>query len=360
MRPTKNRFEGIQVLRTLLFIAIVAFHCGLKGSSIFWGGIEIFFVISAFFFTKRIINSDYKPFLEIRHRIARLYPIYIVCLIFCLFYIFLVENIFGIKDFIIHLLFSQNINWMVTDYKSELVNLTAHTWTLSIEIYCFILYVFAFKVFKSNKARIVFNIVAIFCAICWRTVLTLTVGDEIITSVCPLAHLDAFAIGSLLALLETSSVRKKHKDIILGTALLLGMTIIVSCILITARIKEISFIKAFDSYKSSENYFNNAFTSNLYIGFSLIGVGLLYFFKKNHFHNCLFKPLVVCGNISYSAYLIHYPICRILLEFVSNRLMIFACTFVLTLMISFLLELGVTCLKTLMKKFRGEVNDTAV
>ena len=362
MYSTKGKFNGIQVLRAILFIAIVAFHCDLAGSSIFWGGIEIFFVISAFFFTRKIIRTDYKPLFEIRRRIFRLYPVYICTLIFCLTGVFFLENIFAIKDFGIHLLFSQNINWMKTGYKSDLVRFTAHTWTLSIEIWCFLLYVFAFKLCKNNTSKIILNVVAIFCAVLWRTVLTLTIADEIFISVCPLAHIDAFAIGSLLALLEAREFSEKKKNIILGTTLLAGIAIIVSCIFVTANIKEISFIEAFNSYRSSKNYFNHAFTSNLYIGFSLMGVGLLYFFKKGRFDSLLWKPLVVCGNISYSAYLIHYPICRILFKFISNSWVVFICTLGLTLVIAFLLEWVLTCFKKFMKhkKSKGEVNDSVI
>lgn len=38
----KRRYDGIQILRFVLFVGIVAFHCGVPGSQIMWGGRNIF------------------------------------------------------------------------------------------------------------------------------------------------------------------------------------------------------------------------------------------------------------------------------------------------------------------------------
>lgn len=35
---TKGKSDGVQVLRAILFIGIIAFHCGVPASQILWGG----------------------------------------------------------------------------------------------------------------------------------------------------------------------------------------------------------------------------------------------------------------------------------------------------------------------------------
>ncbi len=364
MSVVKNKYVGIQLLRALLFIMIIAFHCGLWGTWIFWGGIEIFFVISAYFLTKKLMKRDHNPFLEIGRRALRLYPVYALVLLFSLVCIIFIRHIFDIKELALHLLFSQNINWMITRYQSSFVFFTGHTWTLSIEMYAFVVYVFGFKLCKGKTSRIIFNIITIIAAIAWRTVLTLTTGDALLTSLCPVAHFDAFALGSLLAIFEDSKrVSERTKNITLGAALALGIAMIVGCICVTSNISGVSFFEALKSYENSVNYFNNPFTSNLYIGFSLLGVGLLYFLKKINFNSRFITPFVLLGNISYSAYLIHFPVYRVICKLIDNIWLIFVVTLILTIISSFVVDGLIKLIQDAWAKRKAEkekCNDTVV
>lgn len=38
MSAVSTRYNGIQILRAVLFIGIVAFHSGVSGSQMLWGG----------------------------------------------------------------------------------------------------------------------------------------------------------------------------------------------------------------------------------------------------------------------------------------------------------------------------------
>ena len=110
---------------------------------------------------------------------------------------------------------------MITGYKSALVPFTAHTWTLSIEVYLFAVWLLAFKLLQTVHLRQFFNVVSIVCAVAWRTITTVTFGDTMITSPYPVAYIDAFAIGELTTLLEKEqSKRVKHLNGIYG---LLGL-----------------------------------------------------------------------------------------------------------------------------------------
>lgn len=76
-----KKIYGVQILRLACFLFIVAFHAGINGSQIFWGGIEVFFVISSYFLTKKLVkpeNKNYNVLYEVKHRVSRLAPIYLV------------------------------------------------------------------------------------------------------------------------------------------------------------------------------------------------------------------------------------------------------------------------------------------
>lgn len=132
------------------------------------GGVEIFFVISSFFLIKKLCEVDSKEFNIIKltkHRIGRLAPVYYLVCCGAFVVVLLIKHKIAIKDIVLHILFAQNFNWMVTGYVSDLVPLTGHTWTLSIEVCLFLIWLIAFKVIKDTKKRCLFNCLALFGAI---------------------------------------------------------------------------------------------------------------------------------------------------------------------------------------------------
>ena len=42
-------YPSIQIFRGILFLLILAFHCGIPYANLGWGGVEALFVISEFF-----------------------------------------------------------------------------------------------------------------------------------------------------------------------------------------------------------------------------------------------------------------------------------------------------------------------
>ena len=211
----RKRNQGIQFFRLLLFLGIVAFHCGLPGSQMLWGGVEAFFVLSAYFMTKKLSSKptgNLNMLSEIRARAYRLYPFYLVFLFVVAATIFLSKHISIMQDLLVHILFLQNFSWMFSGYSSPLQLATAHTWTLAIEVWLFLLWLVAFKLLKCMKMRNMWNYILIVCAILYRTVATMGGADIYQISLMPLAHADAFAIGSLMALRaapkEEKSVRR--------------------------------------------------------------------------------------------------------------------------------------------------------
>lgn len=254
----------------------------------------------------KVPASEIEVIPNIKHRIARLVPVYYLLLVGAFFVVSILKRTVPIGDLLIHGLFSQNINWMITGYKSALVQFTAHTWTLSIEVYLFIVWLLAFKLLKTVRLRQFFNVVSILCAVAWRTITTVIIGNPMITSLCPVAHMDAFAIGSLMALSEKEQSKKaKQLNWIYG---LCGLGIVAGSVGITAYLNGISLSGAYNLYKYSDNYLNSALTCNVYLGFSLLTVGLVQLSKLFRTGGKFSRILVKLGDITYSAYLIHYPV----------------------------------------------------
>ena len=98
------------------------------------GGVEAFFVISAFFLVQKCWgNQNLNVKNQFKHRITRLYPPYIAVLIVAVMYALLMKRM--PFDLVTHLLSAQNFQWMITGYHSAMQPITAHTWTLSIEVW---------------------------------------------------------------------------------------------------------------------------------------------------------------------------------------------------------------------------------
>lgn len=339
MVSLKQKSNGIQVLRAVLFIGILAFHAGVPGSQVLWGGVESFFVLSAYFLTKKLSKTpeqEFKIIPQIRHRLSRLYPVYLLLIIGTLGVVVLIKNSWAITDFLCHLLFSQNINWMIKGYNSDMAVLTAHTWTLSIEVYLFVIWLIAFRCLRNRKQWVSFNFLVAILAIVWRVVTVIWIADPMITSLCPIAHMDAFALGSLIALRENDGAFPKRK-VVQYSCLLAGLAVIAFCISYTALSNSCSLLDAYRLYKTSSGYLNNPYTCNVYLGFSLITAGLVLATKSISVGR-LFTPLVMIGNVSYSAYLIHYPVNVLLLRVTDNRWIVFGITFVLSVVAAWIIE----------------------
>ena len=236
---------------------------------------------------------------------------------------------------------------MINGYNSDFAVFTAHTWTLSIEVYLFVIWLVAYKFLPTSKQRKLFNCVAAIIAIMYRVITVIWITDPMITSLCPIAHMDAFALGSLLAYLETEeekNIRKRIKNL----SLILGLVVILFSIGCTALSNGCTFIDAYRLYKTSSSYLTNPLTCNVYLGLSLITVGLILAVKDISVHKML-APLVIIGNVSYSAYLIHYPVNVLLLKVLDNRWIVFGMTFIFSVIVAWIVEKMINKAKVMMK-----------
>lgn len=302
----KEKIAGIQVVRGILFILILCFHCGAPYAALGWGGVECFFVISSFFLTRKILLTDNLCIsTHILHRIKRLYPPYIIILIPALLYSFVILRKIPV-DLPIFLLSLQNFMWINTNYVSPMQPITAHTWTITIEIWLGTLWLILLLSNRSRVKKICY--IAIFSAIMIRTLgIWLNCGPIFIT-LFPLAHADSFGIGGLLAVksLEENKPGGGYFAAAMGSIGLLG---IIASMLKIANNNGINIMSAYYLFSSSSNYLNNVISGNIYLFLSMLSFTILsvIIFNKNQI-GLFFKPLASLGNISYEMYLFHWPI----------------------------------------------------
>lgn len=299
--------QSIQVFRGVLFLFILAFHCGAPYANFGWGGVEAFFVISSFFLVRKYWGSEKVLVKEqFMHRIKRLYPPYLVVLFGAALCTMLKGNL--PLDFVTHILSAQNFQWMITGYKSAMQPMTAHTWTLSIEVWDGLVWLLLLKCLSKERFKGLMYVM-VMVGISYRIISVIAGADAWVVSLCPLAHFDAFACGSLLAV----GVKEDNIDSKVGILSIAGATGLLCCIGYISRLNDVSLISAYQLLSTSNNYLNNWFTANIYLFISLLTtglVGLLYIHDTNGLKekSLIRKLFVKLGDNSYALYLFHWPI----------------------------------------------------
>ena len=325
----KKYYPSIQALRGILFLLILAFHCGVPYADFGWGGVEAFFVISAFFLVWKHWETDVSDLKhQFKHRIKRLYPPYIAVLFIAVLYALLVKEI--PYDLLSHILSAQNFQWMITDYRSAMQPMTAHTWTLSIEVWGGLFWIFLLSVVQKKYFRYVMYGM-ILLSISYRVFTIAGGADAWIVSLCPIAHFDAFACGSLLAIGARENKLQQRAGI-LGIT---GIAGIVACIAWISVNNHISFVQAYLFLSSSKNYLNNWFTGNIYIYISLFATGLVGLLCRRDERRAeepkrVEKLFALLGDNSYTLYLFHWPVLVVIRRFVGT----WAITLPVTLIVS--------------------------
>lgn len=253
-------------------------------------------------------RNDLEVGEQFKHRIARLYPPYIALLIVAIL-LTLLRRVIP-YDLLSHLFSIQNLHWMITEYHSPMQWMTAHTWTLSIEVINGLVWLILLK-YCSKESFCKAMVGAIILAIGYRIVTISFIGDVYITSLCPIAHMDAFGLGSLLAVSCNKNVVKKNS---LYACVLLGISGIFISIIYLARSNHLSLLDGYKLLSSSKNYLTNALTGNIYLFISLLSVGIIGSLyansckekdKKDTFFETILRKI---GDDSYVLYLFHWPI----------------------------------------------------
>ncbi len=290
----------IDSLRAVAVLIVIFFHAGLEFFKGGYVGVDVFFVISGYLISSLIISKksiysfNLSNFFE--GRIRRLVPaLFFVIIITVPFSWFLLTpselKNFG-QSIINSSLFTSNILfWRESGYfasESEFKPLL-HTWSLSIEVQFYILFsLFLLFILKLKKKWIVTLSIFIFgislSIALWGAINKPDANFYLLPS-----RGWEFLLGFYIAYFNLD--KKSDNHFLLNNILcLIGLSMIIF---------------------PTVSYDSNTPFPSLYSLIPTIGTALLIIYLKPStflFKIFNFKPLVLMGLISYSAYLIHFPI----------------------------------------------------
>ena len=295
-------YPEIDGLRAIAVLFVLIFHLNPEG--IFRGGyigVDIFFVISGYLITGIIykdINTQQFKFTDFMHRrIARLYPALLFTIFFVIvggFFIYTTDYYLTTLKTVKYVLFSiSNIFFMRSkgywDASSN-ENPLLHTWSLGVEqqfYICFPLIIYILnKAFKRKSIVIVYiiilSIISFFCA----NYLSLKTPSS--NFYFTFSRLFELGLGGIFAIKKNNL--KKIKNINKEILFVLGFSILCLCAIF---------------YKNKINYHPGLTTLPVILGSVMC---ILYGDAKFAGLILRQKIVVYIGTISYSIYLIHWPL----------------------------------------------------
>jgi hypothetical protein len=284
---------------------------------IFWDGasaVNLFFLLSGFVLTSPYLKDKNKINLASFYtkRIFRIYPAFFFSILFCiitkefLFHPFKVgEYSYWINDFwkwnLIKLPFKEFINTIILvgkNFNSDLFNPVV--WTLRVEM--IMSFILPFFIFVALRTKLIFNL--IFIAILF---------------LCGKYTSTIFYLGIILAIYGNSIVDYLNFKVNLFFIIIL---VLVATFFYTSRF----------SLNININWLNVLLST---IGSALI---VLLAFKNGIFNRILkSRPILFLGNVSYSFYLLHFPVLLVSSSLLENyKYLIFPISLSVSLFLSHL------------------------
>lgn len=286
-------------LHSLNILSIPYF--GISGG---WMGVQIFFVISGYLIIQSALRYSAADY--IRHRVLRIYPAYILW-----FFVFLIVfkqfqlNSIDVKSLLIHLLFLQH--FFPDAYLKY--NPLSVSWTLTIEM---VWYVVAFLIatrFVKSPSKITIVFVGLACfwvygGMNFHPLVKKLEGIYIYFFVQnnAISQLPFFLFGAWIAVKNPKYDKAALLSIFITTILL---------------------YKAWEPVVSTPIFVTGLGISSLFL-----------ILKDSEYENTKFVKML--SDISYSFYLVHYPILVLSKNFLVNNYLQMVLAFFVTIVVSYL------------------------
>lgn len=308
-----NIFQ-LDVLRGLAVLLVVCFHYISNYFPFGWVGVDLFFVLSGFLITGKLVESldspSYFSSFYIK-RILRVAPLYYAVLVVY----FIVIPVFApdyISASLRSLLNQQWYYWTFTENFVEAKNgwppnaSLNHFWSLACEMQFYLFWPVIIKWIATDRRKRIFLILGlILFAIVFRIYITELLSlNKLGNYVLPFSRIDTFAIGGFLYFYLTGSRQPN--------VLFLGLMAISSLIVILILCL---------SYKLNWHYSQRpvqmfGYTLNAFFWGAVLGFFCLLRFTKS----VLLRCIALAGKYSYGIYVFHFPVLMLAREWFHEKI----------------------------------------
>ena len=299
-----QRWLGVEGLRGLCIIAVLTYHYWVKQVPGGFLGVSVFFTISGFVITNGLIRlSEKSSHIDVYgflvRRFRRLWPAATLVLALTLLYSLIAGWASRTMASDSFAAFFQYYNWRVittgTVYGQSLPSIFLHFWSLSIEVQFYVVAPLIFLISRGRK-MIQISLFALILVVAIVVATTSTSLTFVYSST--ITRSAEISVGCLLAFAIKPIKRLTSKPILDHLASLLAFLAFAALTTLTVR----SSMQT-SAYAHGGLVLISVLSALLIIGASFGKVASVVF---------SFQPLTWLGRISYSLYLVHFPI-RIIL-----------------------------------------------
>jgi peptidoglycan/LPS O-acetylase OafA/YrhL len=288
-----GRRGDIDVLRAVAVMAVLLFHFDVPGFAGGFLGVDIFFVISGYLISLHIQQQlaastfSFKAFYL--RRIRRLYPAMLATLLLCsVLALFLLPKSL-LEEFtrsqVAAALYLSNVHfWSIADYfdSASIYKPLLHTWSLAVEEQFYIVWPVFLMLCFGRHLRLAIGL----------ALLISVVAAEVVWAQSPAAafylfpfRIFEFATGAMVCGLSLARLPRRLRDLLLLVA---GATIFASLLLLDERSRNPGLL-----------------TLPVCVATALV-IALQHAWLDRE--GLLFRGVLRIGRISYSAYLVHWPL----------------------------------------------------
>ncbi|MEO5501823.1 MAG: acyltransferase [Ginsengibacter sp.] len=309
----KNYIPELDGLRGIAILLVITFHYFSDKLSVFsigWTGVDLFFVLSGYLITSRLILTFSRPG-YFRHfyknRILRIFPLYYVTLIGFYF----ITPHFIPPYYYKNLEFYRNHapsfflffeNWIFIKHPDIIQNHLQVLWSLAVEEQFYLIWPFFIFFFVNSKHLKTILIIWVFLIVILRTTLYLVYPDNLyVFFYNTFCRMDAFIIGAVLFLIHKKILKPVHP-----------------CIVAIAVLSAFAGIIIWKTNPATSPFIPTIGLTCIAIFYALI-IQIAVQKKYKSFSYILNRPwLIFIGRISYGLYIFHWIILRFSFEPLSN------------------------------------------